>query len=171
MFKAFSRWMKDCKQDHEVKSYLDAVNSKPQRVNTKSLDQFILDNETNCLDSAILVQEQRLEAIKRLKANLIKECRSGLDSGTFNGVYKSIPWYCPHSGVKIVMEYHVVGDKIQVSKQTIEDPCYSSSIGICKQYEYSSMTKAVQSSAIDEFIVTGIHPSDSTIQFKTTMIK
>ncbi len=171
MFKAFSRWMKDCKQDHEVKSYLDAVNNKPQKVDTTALDQFILDNETNCLDSAILVQEQRLDAIKQLKADLIKECRPGLDSGTFNGVYKSIPWYCPDSGVKISMEYHVVGDKIQVSKQTIEDPCYSSSIGICKQYTHHSITKALQSSAIDEFIVTGIHPSDSTIMFNTAIIK
>jgi hypothetical protein len=171
MFKAFSRWIKDCKQDHEVKSYLDAVNNKPQRVNSKALDQFMLDNETHCLDSAILEQEKRLEEIKQLKANLIKECRSGLDSGTFNGVYKSIPWYCPNSGVKIAMEYHVVGDKIQVSKQTIEDPCYSSSIGVCKQHEYSSMTKALQASAIDEFIVTGIYPSDSTIRFNTAIIK
>jgi len=171
MFKAFSRWVKDCKQDREVKSYLDAVNTKPQRVNTKDLDQFMLDNETNCLDSSILVQEKRLEAIKRLKANLIKECRSGLDSGTFNGVYKSIPWCCPISGVKISMEYHIVGDKIQVSKRTIEDPCYSSAIGICKQYKYPSMTKALQASAVDEFIVTGIHPSDSTIMFNTAIIK
>lgn len=171
MFKAFSRWMKDCKQDHEVKSYLDAVNSKPQRVNTKTLDQFLLDNETTCLDSAILFQEEQLKAIKQLKANLIKECRSGLDTGTFNGVYKSTPWYCPDSGAKISVEYHIIGDKVQVSKQTIEDPCYSSSIGVCKQYEYPSMTKALQSNAVDEFIVTGIHPTDSTIKFKTAIIK
>ena len=171
MFKAFSRWLKDCKQDNEVKNYLDDINNKKQSVDTKTLDQFILDNETNCIDSAILVQEKRLEAIKRLKANLIKECRSGLDSGTFNGVYKSTPWYCPISGVKIAMEYHVVGDKIQVSKQTIEEPCYNSSIGICKQHEYPSITKALQSRAVDEFIVTGIHPSDSTIMFNTAIIK
>ena len=171
MFKAFSRWIKDCKQDHEVKSYLDAVNNKPKRVNPKALDQFMLDNETHCLDSAILVQEKRLEAIKQFRANLIKECRVGLDTGTFNGVHKSIPWHCPYSGVKISMEYHIVGDKIQVSKQTIEEPCYNSSIGICKQYQYPSMIQALQSRAVDEFIETAIHPSDSTILFKTSMIK
>ena len=171
MFKAFSRWIKDCKQDHDVQSYLDAVNSKPTKVDTKALDQFMLDNESTCLDNAILEQKKRLEAIKRFKTNLIKECRSGLDSGTFNGVYKSTPWYCPISGVKISMEYHVVGDKIQVSKQTIEEPCYNSSIGICEQHEYPSITKALQSRAVDEFIVTGIHPSDSTIMFNTAIIK